>query len=1151
MRNIYKYIILFLILGLSSLIYSAPRYGGDIVPTPLSTNVVIQQISLEPNNIRAFFYNTGIFDQDLRTSNTPGFNWPKNTATFACFTAGLSIGAFVDGVLKEAMCSYKGEYAPGYVDNSSGVPVAITNSKFRIYKVASTDNINTNPDVAAWADMIPFGAPWVDINQDGIYDPNIDKPGINNAATTIFACLTDGFPEEHKVGEGFGGGTPPLFVELHLTAWAYTSPGLEDLQFVNWVVINKNTKPWTKTYMGVTVDPDLGNPNDDYIGCDTSLNMGFCYNGDNDDEGNASNHYGPNPPAFGMDYFTSPIHYTGDPNDSVVTYSPPGSNHKIVKHGWRQLGLSSFVYFTNTSTAGPACEKDPNGEMEPAYFMLKGLKKDQTPWVIPPGGNATYVTKFTYPGDPESGNGWNEGTPGSPTGSVQNCGGPTTYSGTVVSVNPIGDRRFIFNSGSDEFTVNPGDTQNIVLAQFVSRGSSNLNSVTRLKKVDAIAQKIFDANFNVIPPPPQPEVTYSVEQINQRGSAAITLSWTDLSESYMYQDTLFHSKNDSAYFKFEGYQIFEVNKSIQVYPDFSKPETITDDVKLIAIFDYVDSIGNIVDTFSTGMSPGGQEQFAPFPVVPPYKMASPPGFPNCNYTVTPKICGTGMTRHITITKTLFDQQYGGNNDVTFGNTYKYIVVAYAYNTKPIRGQAIIQNSLSSSVITITPEAPLAGTRYNYTNGDTLYSNRHDLGVIPIVMAQEKVIDAKYRVSFTSTMSNNTTASYDILRSINGGNFVPIKTNLATTPNIFNVDDSSRIIDGILFKVVGVRTGPPNNNIGVVKDPTNRQPDTVQTRQFGWQYNTSGQRNLTGSYYLPNSTRPWQSISMSLSYPSAGTYTNLGSAYKQDSLKNVKIVFTGEGNGQKAYHYLSTQLQTYEYQAGMIDVPFKVYSYDLLTGTEQQVNCALLEFADGTPDNKWQPTADSLGGKDVLYVFGSPYSTTENPYYNKNLLLSTQFDILYVWSAKLQNAQSPIYNINDELWIYPYVYIKAGAYYDIDTKHPDIGTINVATQNNDLNNIKVVPNPYYGYNSLETSTSGRFITFRRLPKLCTFKIYTLNGDLIKTLEKNDDNPTMQWNMTNVENVPVASGIYIVLIDAPGIGQKVLKVAIFTPEERIDF
>jgi hypothetical protein len=97
----------------------------------------------------------------------------------------------------------------------------------------------------------------------------------------------------------------------------------------------------------------------------------------------------------------------------------------------------------------------------------------------------------------------------------------------------------------------------------------------------------------------------------------------------------------------------------------------------------------------------------------------------------------------------------------------------------------------------------------------------------------------------------------------------------------------------------------------------------------------------------------------------------------------------------------------------------------------------------------------------------------------------------------------------------------------------------------------VPNPYYGFNGLETSTSGRFVTFRNLPKEVTVKLYSLNGDLIRTLTKNDNNSTMRWDLNNQSSIPIASGIYIALIDAPGVGTKTLKIAVFTPEERIDF
>jgi hypothetical protein len=453
MKKIKKYLSLFL-----------------FIPLLLALNVndnpvVIQQIALDGNNINAWFFNTGIFYQDLRVADHPGFEWPKDSGKYAVFTAGLSIGAFVNNQLREAMCSYKGELAPGYIKNSGGVPNAMTDSRFRIYKINKND-VN-NIDWFNWQSMIRFGAPFIDYNHNGIYEPFIDTPGVRGASQTLFVCLTDGFPEEHKLGEGFGGGTPPLFAEYHITAWCYDKPGLQDIQFVKWVIINKNIYAWDSTFFGITCDPDLGFANDDYIGCDTVRRLGYCYNGDNDDAGNSYS-YGFNPPAVGFRFIRSAKNNLGN-----------------------YLGMTSFTTFMGTSIPGPTCEKDPNGEMLPAYYLLKGIKKDRSPWVVPPGG-PNKRTKFIYSGDPETGQGWNEGIPGNPSGCVQNCGGDW---GNVVPVNSIGDRRLILTTGSNTLKVYPNDSQTIVTAQVIARGNSNLNSVTKLKQLSDIAQTFYDSGY--------------------------------------------------------------------------------------------------------------------------------------------------------------------------------------------------------------------------------------------------------------------------------------------------------------------------------------------------------------------------------------------------------------------------------------------------------------------------------------------------------------------------------------------------------------------------------------------------------------------------------------------------------------------------------
>jgi len=70
-----------------------------------------------------------------------------------------------------------------------------------------------------------------------------------------------------------------------------------------------------------------------------------------------------------------------------------------------------------------------------------------------------------------------------------NCGGD---SGVYQPTNLPGDRRFLLGMGKDNFTMNPGDSQTIVVAQMIARGTSNLNSVTKLKQLSDLV-----ANYTV------------------------------------------------------------------------------------------------------------------------------------------------------------------------------------------------------------------------------------------------------------------------------------------------------------------------------------------------------------------------------------------------------------------------------------------------------------------------------------------------------------------------------------------------------------------------------------------------------------------------------------------------------------------------------
>ncbi|MCF8241995.1 MAG: hypothetical protein K9J16_11460 [Melioribacteraceae bacterium] len=103
---------------------------------------------------------------------------------------------------------------------------------------------------------------------------------------------------------------------------------------------------------------------------------------------------------------------------------------------------------------------------------------------------------------------------------------------------------------------------------------------------------------------------------------------------------------------------------------------------------------------------------------------------------------------------------------------------------------------------------------------------------------------------------------------------------------------------------------------------------------------------------------------------------------------------------------------------------------------------------------------------------------------------------------------------------------------------------------DLDNIKVVPNPYVATarwepkNPFSNGRGPRDLHFTHLPKQCTIRIFTVSGELVKTIEHNSElnDGTAEWDMLTRDNLSVSYGVYVYHIDAPGIGEKIGKFAI---------
>lgn len=97
-------------------------------------------------------------------------------------------------------------------------------------------------------------------------------------------------------------------------------------------------------------------------------------------------------------------------------------------------------------------------------------------------------------------------------------------------------------------------------------------------------------------------------------------------------------------------------------------------------------------------------------------------------------------------------------------------------------------------------------------------------------------------------------------------------------------------------------------------------------------------------------------------------------------------------------------------------------------------------------------------------------------------------------------------------------------------------------NNTVSDILVVPNPFVsGQGNTQVSASDE-IQFVNLPNPCTIRIYTVRGDLVKTINVQDGNGAIaSWNQLTDYGQFVESGIYIFHVES-SIGNKIGKFAI---------
>ena len=270
---------------------------------------------LDVNNVRARIFNDGgLFWQ----GGPYAYEVPQGAGVHAVFAASLWIGGMAGDELRMAGTRYGPyEFWPGPLD-ASGAPAADCTRYDHLFAITRADVERYNETGVPAQNLLDWpghwGAPVLD--GDGVASNyNLDggdRPALVDDQMLWWVMQDAG--NEHAFT-----GAPPLRMEVQGSAFAFQSGNaLGNTTFYRYRLVYHGDVPLRDTYVGFYVDPDLGDFADDYIGTDTTLHLGYVYNGDNDDgpEG-----YGPNPPAVGFTFLRgarAPVDGLDNDRDGLV-----------------------------------------------------------------------------------------------------------------------------------------------------------------------------------------------------------------------------------------------------------------------------------------------------------------------------------------------------------------------------------------------------------------------------------------------------------------------------------------------------------------------------------------------------------------------------------------------------------------------------------------------------------------------------------------------------------------------------------------------------------------------------------------------------------------------------------------------------------------
>ncbi len=1130
----------------------------------------LKQTIINGNQIRVLVTNQGSISTPNADNANADLVWPKGpdglgyAYEFGPLIGGEVIGAngdtlhiVDDGFLLRA----DGDFAPGTAERWGWAPLlgySDPNSAELAHFSDTDDDFDGKPD--SWPES------W--------YNPKLNRyvwPAfLGDDATTpdeeVFYVMDDllnaefpyyPFPDDSSK-RGLG-------LELQVRIFQFNNPLAEDIIFLVYTVTNISPKTLDKLYLGMFGDPHVGGPgdfSDDNAGFISAFDEDFPYNTrnmlyawDNDGRGDG----GKIPGYFGYRFLESPgidddgfdndndgmidesqtndagsyifdprlgkFHWSGDEDgdwieefDDVGIDGIPGTND----YGEGD-GKPTQLFYLDVNGNGRFDSGEPFSERreegmrfwggEPNFGFLDISESDQL--------GLTSFNALLYGGNNRPKNDelmWQVmSTPN------QRPGDPPPQ------IEQEADNVFIYGSGP--FSLKPGESARFSIALLMGKDFDDLLSNAQ------ISQQVFESDYRFAQAPLKPTL------VAVPGDRKVTLYWdTKAEQSFDPFIARANPDNPEKGYDFEGYKIYRS----QDY-SFNDTQTITDSRGIPFLSEPL--------KMTNGLP-------AQFDLVNEYY-----GLSDIEYQ------GRGV-RFDLGRNTGLVHVFVDSNNVKNGVTYFYAVTAYDHGDEkaqipPSETQRTIQRDavtrqfkLDKNTAMVVPGGPAQGfvpPKIAETDGNTaelVKGNATGKVWVEFLNPLEVKQGKKYDVVFHEVQidSNTTEVGYSVIdNEIRHTTFTAQDTFFVTIVRNAKIVESTLIIRDAAGNVVDTSRYIVDYEGGKIRG---RNPNDMPLgEQFTAEYkimpvwnslskNSEDNNPVFDGIKLyvqddPLALDPLSTEGGRSGFKRIETQTNFGDAYTE-----IGLAPTNEA----APYPADFEFRFFDYDTNAngelinpadtsiitnVKTNFKIYNVQ----TGEPVDFFILEVA-GHRNRRWD------WQESIILMKPGYQRLTQTTYQVKfspkvdTLVSSTGQDSLVV--------QNPIYpGDGDVFLLFTRKPFAAGNQYQFTT---EAARFDKEIARNALDDVIVVPNPYVAYSASElagirTGTrDDRRLEFRNLPPKCTIRIYTITGELIAKIEKDDPKNYVTWNMLTFEAQEIAYGVYIYHVDAPGIGTKIGRFAV---------